>query len=148
MGEDIIQMSQKELNRVHIIGKVLERSLTQAEAGEKLNLSERQIRRLAARYLVEGEKGLAHGLRGQVSNRRISDKTWEMILSLFRKMYSDFGPTFACEKLFERHKIKMSDETLRKKLIAEGLWQRKRSSRKYRHWRERKHYRGEMLQMD
>jgi hypothetical protein len=148
MGEDIIQMSQKELNRVHIIRKVLERSLTQAEAGEKLNLSERQIRRLAAKYLVEGEKGLAHGLRGQVSKRRISDKVWEKILSLFRKMYSDFGPTFACEKLFERHKIKMSDETLRKKLIAEGLWQRKRASRKYRHWRERKHYRGEMLQMD
>lgn len=148
MGEGIIQMSQRELNRVHIIRKVLERSLTQAEAGEKLDLSQRQIRRLAAKYLAEGEKGLVHGLRGQASKRRITDRIWEKILGLFRTIYSDFGPTFACEKLLERHKIKISDETLRKKLIAEGLWQRKRSSRKYRHWRERKHCRGEMLQMD
>ncbi len=148
MGEDIVQMSQKELNRVHIIRKVLERSLTQKEAGEQLSLSERQIRRLTVHYRAEGEKGLVHGLRGKASKRRITSRAWEKILSLYRRIYRDFGPTFASEKLFERHKITISDETLRKKLIAEGLWQRKRASRKYRHWRERKHYRGEMLQMD
>jgi len=148
MGEDIIEMSQKELNRVHVIRKVLERSLTQEEAGDKLNLSDRQIRRLGVRYRAEGEKGLVHGLRGKVSKRRIADRVWEKILSLYRTIYHDFGPTFACEKLAERHKITISDETLRKKLIAEGLWQRSRVSRKHRHWRERKHCRGEMLQMD
>lgn len=148
MGEDIIQMSQKELSRAHIIRKVLERSLTQKEAGEQLGLSERQIRRLTVNYRAEGEKGLVHGLRGKASRRRITSRAWEKILSLYRRIYHDFGPTFACEKLSERHKITISDETLRKKLIAEGLWQRKRASRKYRHWRERKHCRGEMLQMD
>lgn len=148
MGEDILQMSQRELGRVHVIRKVAERSLKQEEAGDKLKLSERQIRRLVVRYRAEGEKGLVHGLRGQASKRRITSRVWDKILSLYRTIYHDFGPTFACEKLAERHKITISDETLRKKLIAEGLWQRKRASRKYRHWRERKHCRGEMLQMD
>jgi len=111
-------------------------------------VSERQIRRLLVQYRAEGEKGLAHGLRGQASKRRITGRVWEKILNLYRTIYPDFGPTFACEKLAQRHKIVISDETLRKKLITEGLWQRTRASRKHRHWRERKHCRGEMLQMD
>ena len=148
MGEDIIKMSQKELSRVHIIRKVIDSSLKQKEAAEKLSLSERQIRRLKERVRIEGDKGLTHRLRGKVSNRRIDDKQWQKILNLCRTVYRGFGPTFACEKLLEREKIKISDETLRKRLLVEGLWVKQRKARKYRKWRERKQYAGEMVQLD
>lgn len=148
MGKDIIRMSQKELTRVHIIRKVIDNSLNQKEAAEKLNISERQIRRLKERVRIEGDKGLIHRLRGRVSNRRIDDKQWEKILNFCRTVYRGFGPTFACEKLLERDKIKISDETLRKRLLVEGLWVKQRKARKHRKWRERKPYLGEMVQLD
>jgi hypothetical protein len=37
-----------------------------------------------------------------------------------------FRPTFAAEKLFEREKIKVHQETLRKWLIESGDWKRVR----------------------
>ena len=148
MGEDIIRMSEKELTRVHIIRKVIDSSLKQKEAAEKLSLSERQIRRLKERVRIEGDKGLTHRLRGRASKRRIEDKQWQKILNLCRTVYRDFGPTFACEKLIERDKIKISDETLRKRLIVEGLWVKQRKARKHRKWRKRKACPGEMVQLD
>jgi len=50
---------------------------------------------------------------------------------------------------FEEHdEIRLSDETLRKWLIEEGLWQKRRRGWKHRQWRERKSRLGEMVQMD
>ncbi len=148
MGEDIIRMSQKELTRVHIIRKVIDRSLKQKEAGEKLSLSDRQIRRLRERVRIEGDRGLMHRLRGRPSKHRITEKQWQKILNLCRTVYRGFGPTFACEKLLERDRIKISDETLRKRLLVEGLWVKQRKGRKHRKWRQRKEYWGEMVQLD
>lgn len=148
MEKDIIQMSQRELTRVHVIHKVIERSLTQKDAADKLDLSDRQVRRIVVRVRSEGDKGILHRLRGKPSMRQIPQNLWQKILKLYQSVHHDFGPTFACEKLLERNNIKISDESLRTKLIAEGLWQRCRKSRKHRQWRERKHCRGEMIQLD
>ena len=48
----------------------------------------------------------------------------------------------------ETEDISISDETLRLWLIESGDWQKVRKSRGHRQWRERKHYFGEMVQMD
>ena len=148
MREDIVRMSQKELVRLHLIKEVLDKKLAQAEAAEQLKLSTRQVRRIERRVELEGEAGVAHKLRGQVSARRIDEKLKTRILGIYRKDYWDFGPTFACEKLLEINHIKLSDETLRNWLITEGLWQKRRKGRKHRLWRERKHHFGQMTQMD
>jgi transposase len=141
-------MSQKELSRVHVISKVIERTMRQREAGHKLGLSPRQVRRLVKRVRKQGANGLVHGLRGKASNRRISDTVWQKILKLYRRYYYDFGPTLASEKLNERNKITISDETLRKRLLAEGMWEHSRKARKHHKWRERKACFGEMIQLD
>ena len=44
------------------------------------------------------------------------------MLGLVRTHYPDFGPTLACEKLAAHHGHKLSAETLRQWMIAEGLW--------------------------
>lgn len=148
MREGIVRMSQKELVRLHFVREVLDKKLKQVEAAERLNLSTRQLRRIERRVESEGEAGIAHKLRGQASARRINDKLRQKILGIYRKDYLDFGPTFACEKFFEINHIKLSDETLRNWLIAEGLWQKRRKGRKHRLWRERRHHFGQMTQMD
>ena len=132
--KDVVAMNQRELARVHVIHEVMEKKLTQVEAGEKLGLSERQIRRIIKRVKLEGAKGIAHKLRGRESPHKLKESIRKQVLKLYAAKYEGFGPTLATEKLYERDGIKISDETLRCWLLKEGKWQ-KRKSRKHRHWR-------------
>ncbi len=147
-GEDILMVRQKELKRLHVIQKVVERGVKQIEAAEILGLSSRQIRRIVKRVRLEGDKGIIHKSRGQPSKRRIPDTTRDKIIHLYRSQYGDFGPTLASEKIQERDHLAVSDETLRLWLIASGDWKKRRKTRAHRRWRERKGHRGEMVQMD
>lgn len=147
MREDRIEMSQKELRRAHVIRQRLEGHLIQKEAAAQLDVSIRQVRRLEAKMRCQGEAGLIHRLRGKPSARRIAEAVKRKVLGIYQKDYHDFGPTLACEKLLERNKLKLSDETLRLWLIAAELWKVKKRKR-YRCWRERKARFGEMVQMD
>lgn len=146
--KDIIILKQKELKRLSVIHKVIERRIKQKPAGDLLKLSTRQIRRLLKRVKDQGDKGIAHLSRGKPSHNAKSVALKEKVKELYRKKYWDFGPTLASEKLFEIDKIKLSDETLRSWLIESGDWKNKRKSRQYRHWRERKPCLGEMIQAD
>lgn len=148
-GKDIIIMSQEELKRVKIIHEVINKSLTQKEAAVKIYISDRQIRRLLIRVKEEGDKGLAHKSRGKKSNRRYPECEKGKILEICRIKYAGFGPTLCMEKLSEKEKIKISDETLREWFIKEEIeYKSRRKGKKFRKWRERKEYFGEMIQID
>ncbi len=147
-GEDIVMARQRELKRLHVIEKVLEKVLKQVEAAEILSLSLRQIGRIVKRIRIEGEKGIIHRSRGKPSNRRIPSKIRNRVIKLYQRQYEDFGPTLAAEKLLERDGIRISDETLRMWLLETGDWRKIRRLKKHRRWRERKAREGEMVQMD
>src|SRR4030042_5938852 len=72
----------------------------------------------------------------------------ERIASLIAERYPDFGPLHAAEKLWERHKVRVSREKVRRIMMAKGLWRRRRRRKEDHVWRERKHHVGEMVQMD
>lgn len=147
-GKDIVQMSQRELRRLHLIHKAIEGLLKQKEAAELLSLSDRQIRRLIKKVGEEGDSGIIHKSRGKSSNRRLPKKIKDKSIELYRQKYIGFGPLLASEKLLERDGITVNDETLRKWLIGSGDWKKTRKDRKHRQWRERKHHIGEMIQID
>lgn len=147
-GKDIFMVSQREVNRLHIIKKALDKKLKQREAAEILLLSDRQIRRIIKRIRAEGNEGIVHKSRGKESNRGIPKKIKDKAIKLYREKYQDFGPTLASEKLMELDGITITDETLRKWLIETGDWKKVRKVRGHRQWRERKHHFGEMVQMD
>lgn len=147
-GKDIIAMTQQELKRLHIVRKALDKSITQLEAAELIGIGLRQAQRIARAVRIEGDKGVIHKSRGQPSNRALSDKIKEKALKLYKEKYHDFGPTLGSEKLFEIDKIKINDETLRLWLLEANIPYKKRKQRPHRHWRERKHSSGEMIQMD
>ncbi len=115
-------MSRQELDRAGVIRQVVEKRLRQKEAARQLGLSVRQIKRLVQRYRAEGLAGLVSRRRGKRPNNRIAEGVRREILDLVRSRYADFGPTLACEKLAECHGHKVSVETLRQWMIAEGLW--------------------------
>lgn len=147
-GKDIVGMTQEELKRLHIIHKVLDKGITQAEAAELVGVCLRQIQRIVRTVREEGDKGITHKSRGKLSNRALPDKIKYKALKLCRERYHDFGPTLASEKLFERDKIKLNDETLRLWFIEERIAYKTRKKRPHRQWRPRKPCFGEMVQMD
>jgi hypothetical protein len=130
------------------VGKVLEGELTQREAADLAGISERQMGRVVRRVRAEGARGVIHRSRGRASNRRYSKKFKEKVMREYRGQYGGFGPTLACEKLFERDGIEVSVQTLRNWLIEAGQWQVVRKRRRHRSWRERKAHTGEMVQLD
>lgn len=148
MAEDMILMKGKDFRRCWVIRKAVEKRITQRKAAELLGLCERQIRRMIRRFRQEQEKGLIHRLRGRTSNRQFGEKFRGKVIRLYEKHYEGFGPTLAQEKLLERNKIRVNRETLRKWLIQEKLWEKRRYQKVHRQWRERKACFGEMVQMD
>ena len=149
MEEDIITMTKKEVERLRVIHKVMDKQITQMKAGEVLGISERHVRRIIKRVREKGDEGIIHGNRGRASPRRIANDQEDRMGRIVEWRYSDFGPTLASEKLWERHGIRIGREKLRQIMIAKGLWKVRRRKDKDLHiWRERKQYMGEMVQMD
>jgi len=148
MEGDILVMSQKELKRLELIKKAIERRITQQEASIFLKISIRQVQRIVRRVREQGDKGVIHLKRGKANCRRISEGIKAKVLRVYGSRYKDFGATFAVEKLKQYEKIKIGRETLRKWLRQEGYEAARRKRRKHRRWRERKEYYGQMVQMD
>ena len=67
-------MSYEELDRVGVIERVIERRLTQREAGRMLGVTSRQVRRLRRAYERDGPAGLASKHRGRPSNGRLASE--------------------------------------------------------------------------
>lgn len=145
-----IRMSQKEISRYHIIQKTIRKELTNTQASNILHLSQRQVGRIKKRVKTQGIRGLIHRNRGKPSNRKISEQEENEIKSILKKKYPDFAPTFATEKLREKHSIKHDRKTIQRIMIEEGLLKpkRKQASEKHRHWRQRRSSRGELVQYD
>jgi hypothetical protein len=63
--------------------------------------------------------------------------------------WHDFAPTFASQQLAKHHEIKVSKETVRKWMMAEGLWQSQpRKLKEVHQWRKRRSCYGELVQWD
>lgn len=144
---DRIPMSQKERDVLKILHGVLQGERSQAAAAHLLGFTTRHVRRLQRRLETEGDQALVHGLRGQPSNHRIDPTVRAAVLAAYRQRYADFGPTFASEKLADEGWL-IDPQTLRRWLIAEGMWQRRRRRDPHRSRRPRRPCFGELVQID
>lgn len=142
-------MSNKELDRLTVMKALDSRTIKQKHAAGQLGLSIRQIKRLLKGYRQNGAAALISRRRGRPSNRCLAESIRTKALDLIRKHYHDFGPTFAQEKLTENHGLKLSVETLRQWMIAEGIWQfKQRKTKQVFQMRERRSRLGELVQID
>jgi transposase len=149
MIQALTTMSKQELDRVELMVRIQERRLTQRQAAEMLDVSARQVERLYRRYKQSGPAGLVSRKRGRPSNRRLPEKTRKQALELVRGLYPDFGPTFANEKLSELHGVEVSVETLRRWMIADGIWNsRSQKQARVHQPRPRRACFGELVQID
>jgi transposase len=146
---DMITMSAKEVNRLEVIQRLDGKRMKQKAAAEVLGISERQVKRLLRRYREQGASGLVSQRRGKPSSHQLAEETRREVLDLLKGKYKGFGPTLACEKLVEVEGLKISDESVRKMMMVEGLWKAKPARKLEVHqMRERRACDGELEQMD
>ena len=146
-------MNDKELRRGEVLGRVKRGELKLSEAAQMLEISYRQTKRMWRRYAAGGTKALRHGNVGRVSNRAKPAEVRKRVLQLVREHYSGelherFGPTLAAEHLWTDHDLKQSVRTLRRWMLAAGLWSRRRKRKAHRKRRQRKAHFGELIQVD
>jgi transposase len=118
-----------------------------------MDVSYRQAKRLYGRYRADGAAGLRHRGTGRASNRAVDVRVRRRALTLIQEKYSGdvdtrFGPTLAAEHLASEDGVVVDHETLRRWMLAAGLWSRARKRSPHRRRRERKAHFGELVQLD
>jgi transposase len=147
--DQLLNMSAKELSRLEVMQKLSEKRMSQKEAGTILHLSTRQIKRLLKAYRKKGAAGLMSKHRGRKGNNRLAENVKKQALNLLKTNYRGFGPTLAHEKLVEKDKLILSDESVRQLMIEEGLWKPRKAKKVVTHQlRERRACFGELVQID
>ena len=68
------------------------------------------------------------------------------MVELVRTRYADFGPTLAAEVPFEKHSVQVGRETLRRWMVADGLWFSRKQRRTFHQPRLRSY--GKPVQID
>src|SRR3977135_1797911 len=139
-------MSRQDLQRVEVLTEVLAGRRTTVSAAGVLGVSLRQAQRLLARYRAGGGGAMIHRSRGRPAANRLGVQ--EYVLELVRQNFRDFGPTLAAEALLERHDVEVSRKTLRKWMVADGLWLSRKQRRSFHQPRLRRESYGELIQID
>jgi transposase len=149
MEGEKIYMSQRQLQRLEVMGLVEAGKITLKEGAEKIGMSYRQTKRIRKRIQEEGGKGLIHRSQGKPSNHRMKEEIQAKVLQLSEKVYGEFNDQHFTEKLIEVEGIEVSRETVRKIRRAAGMGpKRKRRGRKHRRRRERRAQEGWMVLWD
>src|SRR5512139_3974598 len=99
MDRDRIVMSQRQLQRWHVMGLVEAGKITLKEAGEKIGVSYRQAKRIRKAVRLRGPRGVIHGNTGRAPSSRVTEAVRRRVLSLSRECYWDLNDTHFGEKL-------------------------------------------------
>jgi hypothetical protein len=145
----VVSMSDKEFARLDVLLTLEAGRIRTADACTLLGLQRRQVFRLLRGFRERGAVSLLSSRRGRPSNNRLPEAVRELAIAIVRERYADFGPTLACEKLSQLHGCRVSRETLRQWMIAEGLWlDRRRRLPSVHQPRNRRARVGELVQID
>ena len=149
MSEWKLTVSQRQLQRIHVVRLTVEGRETVGRAAELLGISPRHVKRLRRKMKEHGEEGLLHGNRGKTPwNKTVSAKI-QQVLALVRQRYEGLNDSHLTEKLQEKEKIALSRSTVRIILRQAGIAAvRKRGVKRHYKRRERKAQEGALLLWD
>jgi transposase len=148
METERIALSQEERDRLQVLRELEQGGLGQVAAAQRMQLSDRQVRRLLLRWRAEGDRAVIHGLRRRPSNRKFAVGFEQKVLARVGQRYADFGPTLAAEHLAQEG-LALSRETLRNWMTQAAFWRPRRQRVKKIHvWRERRASFGELVMQD
>lgn len=142
--------TDKEMKKIRIIQKLIDWVISIENACDALNCSERTIYRYKDTFLNEWPPWFIHGLKDKPSNHNPNTSKFASIFSIISApKFKDFWPTLLSEKLEEIYGIVVNKESLRQRMIKQGLWvPERRKITILRQKRERRPWYGMLIQMD
>ena len=136
--------TDKQMNKVRIIQKLIDQKIDIADACDALNCSERTIYRYKSTLINEWPPGFIHWLQWKPPNHNpYSSKHQDLDKIITQDKFIWFWPTFLSEKLLEIYWFHINKESLRKRMIKLWLWlpkpkktmvKRKKRERKKSYW--------------
>ena len=149
MDKKQVTMSEKDLLRIAIIGRILAGETSAQEAANAQGVSLRQIRRQIRAFREKGAEGLIHGNRGRPSPRRIPEAVRSQVHALMRETYADYNTSHLRDELASEHQIPLSYATVaRLRAELEQASPRKHRVRPHRQRRQRAERAGQLVQVD
>ncbi|WP_028560800.1 helix-turn-helix domain-containing protein, partial [Paenibacillus pinihumi] len=94
-------MTKAELKKVHVVEKILEGHMTNAEGAAALGMTQRQVIRLKKNYQTGGAQKLAHGNRGRKPSHALADEIKERVVTLYKEKYHGSNNCHFAELLAE-----------------------------------------------
>ena len=144
-----LRVSQKELQRMHVVGLTLEGRQNVGEGATLLGISVRQMKRLRRKMKERGVEGLLHGNRGKAAWNKTASEKIGQVLQLARGRYQGFNDSHLTEKLREKEKIDLSRASVRLILRQAGIAAvRKRGVKRHYKRRERRAQEGALVLWD
>jgi predicted DNA-binding protein (UPF0251 family) len=145
----VIAMSRPAIDQMHVLRDVMTDRMNANEAAQLMRITRRQVFRLLKAYRAHGPRALVSTRRSKPGARCYPAAVRTEAQAFIKANYADFGPTLACETLAERHAIGLGIETVRRWMMAEGLWQDRRQRFKPVHQpRSRRDCLGGFVQID
>lgn len=95
----MLELTSKEQIRIEIIKQAINKSITQKEAANKLEISERQVRRIIANCKKNGDNAIIHQNKGKPShNKKIPERINSEMVNTYLNEYSDYNFTHFYEE--------------------------------------------------
>lgn len=98
-------LNEKERHIYLTIKDIVDKKISNKEAAQILSMTDRNIRRLVKKYLVEGEEGFKHKGRGKVSKNKIDHSISESIVNDYTLEYYDYNFTHFGEEIHEKYNL-------------------------------------------
>ena len=144
-----LRVSQRELQRVHVVRLTLEGRESVGRGAKLLGISARQMKRLRCKMREHGIEGLLHGSRGKPPWNKTASEKVTKVIELARDRYQGLNDTHLTEKLNEKEKLGLSRGTVRAILRQAGIGAvRKRGVKRHYKRRERRAQAGALLLWD
>ena len=99
----VMSMSAKEFSRLDVLMELEARRISVRDACALLRLKRRQVFRLLKDFRARGAASLISKRRGKPGNNRLPQPVRDLVMTLIKERYADFGPTLAAEMLAGCH---------------------------------------------
>ncbi len=142
--------TMKELKKLMVINRVLDKTITQKEAAALLNVSDRQIRNILAKIRLHGPDGIKHLNKFNQPPHTFSNEFKERIVELKHSYNYSASNFLHFQELLEEHEDTLiSYSGLHGILTEHGIKSPRKHRKKKNHpRRKRKDHYGELIQTD
>jgi transposase len=142
-------MTEKEMARLKVAERLIEKAMKVEEASRILDISTRQVIRIKGRVNRLGPKAVVHGNRKRRPINATEEKVKDLVVELKKYKYEKANFSHFAELILENEKIGLSQPTVHRILTKAGIDSpRKKKKIRAHRYRKRMDCPGAMVQLD